>query len=63
MLDQGDGTYLAKFKIFVLEEAATGGNMVADKSQPTLRSESRVGSHTLPSREEEKTRMRIKTAR
>ena len=32
MLDQGDGTYLAKFKIFVLEEAATGGNMVADKS-------------------------------
>ena len=32
MLDQGDGTYLAKFKIFVLEEAATGGNMVSDKS-------------------------------
>ena len=32
MLDQGDGTYLAKFKIYVLEEAATGGNMVSDKS-------------------------------
>ena len=32
MLDQGDGTYLAKFKIYVLEESATGGNMVADKS-------------------------------
>ncbi len=32
MMDQGDGTYLAKFKVFVLEEAATGGNMVSDKS-------------------------------
>lgn len=32
MLDQGDGTYLANFKIYILEESSTGGNMVADKS-------------------------------
>ena len=32
MLDQGDGTYLANFKIYILEESSTSGNMVADKS-------------------------------
>lgn len=32
MIDNGDGTYSVRFKIYVLEESATGGNMVEDKS-------------------------------